>query len=132
MKTPIAFLSKRLAASVFVLMASLALVRAQDNVLITEFMAYAQRPRDHQPLPRCGFVIVGTEGSIASYDFQPSVHLQTRAEPAGARHAGGILQPPRQNPIQYVIHCLETGEAIQGPLSPEIPAPVSGLSTRRD
>ena len=39
MKTPIAFLSKRLAASVFVLMASLALVRAQDNVLITEFMA---------------------------------------------------------------------------------------------
>jgi glucose-fructose oxidoreductase len=31
-----------------------------------------------------------------------------------------VLQPPRQNPVQYLIHCLETGEAVQGPLSPVI------------
>jgi glucose-fructose oxidoreductase len=77
-------------------------------------------PWTHQPLPRCGFVIVGTEGSIASYDFQPAVHLHTRAEPAGRDVTVDTLQPPRQNPVQYVIHCLETGEPVKGPLSPEI------------
>ena len=77
-------------------------------------------PWTHQPLPRCGFVIVGTEGSIASYDFQPAVQLHTRAEPAGRDIPVDTCNPPRQNPVQYVIHCLETGEPIQGPLSPEI------------
>jgi glucose-fructose oxidoreductase len=31
-----------------------------------------------------------------------------------------ILEAPRQNPVQYIIHCLETGEAVSGPLSPAI------------
>ena len=35
-----------------------------------------------QPQPKCGFVIVGTEGTISSYDFEPHVGLQTRAHPA--------------------------------------------------
>jgi predicted dehydrogenase len=73
-----------------------------------------------QPQPKCGFVIVGTEGSVASYDFEPTVRLQTRADPAGKIVPVDVLEPPRQNPVQYIIHCLETGEAVQGPLSPEI------------
>jgi hypothetical protein len=28
-----------------------------------------------------------------------------------------VLRPPLQNPIQYVLHCIEMGQAIEGPLS---------------
>ncbi|HEY9594027.1 MAG TPA: Gfo/Idh/MocA family oxidoreductase [Spirochaetia bacterium] len=77
-------------------------------------------PWTHQPLPRCGFVLVGTEGCIASYDFQPTVRLQTRRDPAGTDVPVDTLAPPRQNPIQYVIDCLERGVPIEGPLSPSI------------
>jgi glucose-fructose oxidoreductase len=31
-----------------------------------------------------------------------------------------VLRPPHQNPVQYVLHCIETGEPIAGPLSLEI------------
>ena len=77
-------------------------------------------PWTHQPQPKCGFVIVGTAGSISSYDFEPSVRLQTRDDPAGHLIPVDALQPPHQDPVQYVIHCLETGEPLTGPLSPGI------------
>ena len=32
-----------------------------------------------QPQPKCGFVLVGTEGTVSSYDFEPHVAVQTRA-----------------------------------------------------
>jgi predicted dehydrogenase len=38
-----------------------------------------------QPQPKCGFVIVGTEGTISSYDFEPHVAIQTRAQRARSR-----------------------------------------------
>ena len=77
-------------------------------------------PWTHQPLPRCGFVIAGTEGSISSYDFEKTVRLQTRRDPAGTDVPVDPLVPPRQNPVQNFIHCLETGEPLHGPLSPQI------------
>ena len=73
-----------------------------------------------QPQPKCGFVLTGTEGTISSYDTEPTVRLQTRDCPAGRELAVDALASPYQNPIQHVIHCLETGEALEGPLSPEI------------
>jgi hypothetical protein len=30
------------------------------------------------------------------------------------------LRPPYQNPVQYLIHCLETGETVTGPLAPAL------------
>ncbi|HVO39912.1 MAG TPA: Gfo/Idh/MocA family oxidoreductase [Spirochaetia bacterium] len=77
-------------------------------------------PWTHQPQPKCGFVIVGRKGSISTYDFEKTVRLQTPADPAGSEIPVDTLQPPRQNPVQYVIHCLENGEQIEGPLSPGI------------
>jgi predicted dehydrogenase len=77
-------------------------------------------PWTHQPLPKCGFVVVGTKGSVASYDFEPAVRLQTKADPAGRDVPVDTLKPPYQDPVQYVINCLETGEPLKGPLSPEI------------
>lgn len=77
-------------------------------------------PWTHQPQPKCGFVIVGKTGSISSYDFEKTVRVQTPPEPAGREIPVDSLEPPRQNPVQYLIHCLESGEPVRGPLSPEI------------
>jgi glucose-fructose oxidoreductase len=73
-----------------------------------------------QPQPKCGFVIVGEAGTISSYDYEPTIRVQTRAHPEGEVLPVDKLQPPYQNPIQYFIHCLSTGEPVSGPLSPAI------------
>ena len=73
-----------------------------------------------QPQPKCGFVLNGTEGTISSYDMEPTVRVQTRDCPAGRDVAVDLLESPHQNPVQYVIDCLETGAPVEGPLSPEI------------
>ncbi len=70
-----------------------------------------------QPQPKCGFVIVGGEGTISSYDFEPTIRVQTGAHPEGISVAVDELRPPHQNPVQYLLHCMETGEPIRGPLS---------------
>jgi glucose-fructose oxidoreductase len=77
-------------------------------------------PWSHQPQPKCGFVLVGTEGTISSYDAEPQVRLQTHAHPEGITLPADALDPPFQNPVQYMIHCLENDLPIEGPLSPEI------------
>jgi hypothetical protein len=48
------------------------------------------------------------------------IRLQTEEHPHGLLCPVDKLAPPRQNPVQYVLHCLETGEPIAGPLSPEL------------
>ncbi len=73
-----------------------------------------------QPQPKCGFVIVGSDGTISSYDYEQVVRVQTREHPEGEVLPVDRLDPPRQNPIQYLIHCLESGEQVSGPLSPRI------------
>ena len=73
-----------------------------------------------QPQPKCGFVIVGTAGTIASYDYEKTIRVQTRQNPEGLTIAVDELKPPFQGPIQYVLHCLAKNEPISGPLSPEI------------
>ncbi len=77
-------------------------------------------PWTFQPQPRCGFVIVGTEGTISSYDYQTVVRLQTRDRPEGQELPVDDLHPPHQDPVQYLVHCIRTGEPVRGPLSPEI------------
>ncbi len=77
-------------------------------------------PWTNQPQPKCGFVIVGTEGTISSYDYEPTIRVQTRAHPSGETMPVDTLLPPYQNPVQYLIHCISTGEPISGPLAPNI------------
>lgn len=74
-------------------------------------------PWVHQPQPKCGFVLKGTDGTIANYDYEPTIRLQTRRHPEGKIIAVDQLKKPRQNPVQYFLHCLETGAEITGPLS---------------
>jgi glucose-fructose oxidoreductase len=77
-------------------------------------------PWEAQPQPKCGFVLVGRKGTISSYDYEPTIRLQDEAHRAGRDIPVDQLQPPEQNPIQYVLHCLENQRPIEGPLSPKI------------
>lgn len=70
-----------------------------------------------QPQPRCGFIIAGTDGTIASYDYDNHVTVQTRKQPRPHRIAAPPPKPPHQNPIQYLIHSLENGKPLEGPVS---------------
>lgn len=77
-------------------------------------------PWTHQPQPKCGFVIVGTEGTIANYDYESTIRVQSRQHPEGVDLAVDALDAPFQNPIQYLVHCLENELPIEGPLDPAI------------
>ncbi len=72
-----------------------------------------------QPQPKCGFVLKGTEGTITNYDYEPTIRLQTRRQPKGVVLPVDKPKKPRENPIQYFLHCLETGAPIEGPLAVE-------------
>jgi len=73
-----------------------------------------------QPQPKCGFILKGEDGTISSYDYEPAIRVQTRANPRGEDLAVDALVAPFQNPIQYFVHCIREGRAIEGPLSPKI------------
>lgn len=77
-------------------------------------------PWTHQPQPKCGFVIVGTQGTIASYDYESSIRLQTRDCPEGREIPVDVIEAPMQNPIQHLIDVLENGSPIHGPLRPDV------------
>jgi glucose-fructose oxidoreductase len=51
-------------------------------------------PWIHQPQPKCGFVIVGTHGTLSSYDLEPTVRLQTAGCPQGEDLAVDRLEHP--------------------------------------
>ncbi|MFB6136801.1 MAG: Gfo/Idh/MocA family protein [Halobacteriaceae archaeon] len=78
-------------------------------------------PWVHQPQPKCGFVLVGTEGTISSYDYEQMVRVQDADHPEGYEVEVDELEEPLQDPVQYMIHCIETGSEIEfGPLDPEL------------
>ncbi|KAI8164990.1 Glucose--fructose oxidoreductase [Colletotrichum sp. SAR 10_70] len=71
-----------------------------------------------QPQPRCGFVVVGTEGTISSYDYDPHVGVQTKDRREVTNIPADVLQSPYRNPIEYVFHCKKNGMPVTGPLDP--------------
>jgi glucose-fructose oxidoreductase len=77
-------------------------------------------PWIHQPQPKCGFVLKGDEGTISSFDYEPTIRVQTRDDPAGMILPVDQLQEPFQNPIQYFVHCITSEVKPEGPLSPQI------------
>lgn len=77
-------------------------------------------PWTHQPQPKCGFVLVGSAGTISSFDYETTIRIQDAAHPEGVTVPVDELQPPTQNPIQYMVECLRHGHPIEGPLSPAI------------
>ncbi len=77
-------------------------------------------PWTTQSQPKCGFVIAGTDGTISSYDYEKFVTVQTRKNPQPHRVAAPDPQAPNQNPVQYLLHSLDRGVPLAGPVSLEI------------
>jgi glucose-fructose oxidoreductase len=73
-----------------------------------------------QPQPKCGFVLVGTDGTISSYDFEPHIGLQTRAHPKVREVTVDMLRAPHRKPVEYVLDCKSRNAAIEGPLDPDL------------
>lgn len=76
-------------------------------------------PWEFQTQPKCGFVLKGSEGSIANFDYEDQVRLATRSCPQGRSLPVDSLRSPESNPVEYMLNCLETEQPMQGPLSLE-------------
>ncbi|MBG1232346.1 Gfo/Idh/MocA family protein [Aestuariivirga litoralis] len=73
-----------------------------------------------QPQPTCGFVFVGTDGSISSPDYATHVSVQTRAKPEATLVPVDTLPVGKRNAIEYVLGCIKNGTKVTGPLDPEV------------
>jgi predicted dehydrogenase len=73
-----------------------------------------------QPQPKCGFILVGTEGTIASWDYADHVTVQTRSNPEPHPIPADPLPKGGRNPIEYVLNCIAKGEPLTGPLDPAV------------
>ncbi len=73
-----------------------------------------------QPQPKCGFVLVGTRGTIASYDYEKTIRVQTRKHPEGEVVPVDRLAGAAASPIAHVIDAFEKRIPVIGPLDPAI------------
>ncbi|HVO00826.1 MAG TPA: Gfo/Idh/MocA family oxidoreductase [Candidatus Cybelea sp.] len=73
-----------------------------------------------QPQPKCGFVVVGTAGTIASYDYEQHITVQTRSRHEPHQLPVDQLKAPHRKPVEYVLDCKQRGAPISGPLSPAL------------
>lgn len=73
-----------------------------------------------QPQPKCGFVVVGTGGTIASWDYEDHVTVQTRDRPQPVAVPNDPVLAPFRAPVEYLLHCLGTGAPVTGPLDPAV------------
>ena len=73
-----------------------------------------------QPQPKCGFIFVGTDGTMSSWDYADHLTLQTRANPHPHDVPADPLPEGGRNAIEYVLGCLNSGAPITGPLDPEV------------
>lgn len=74
-------------------------------------------PWEEQPLPKTGFILVGTQGTIASYDYAEAVEVQLRKDKERLEIEVDTLQAPHQNFCQYLIYCIENNLEVEGPIS---------------
>ncbi|MEM9107726.1 MAG: Gfo/Idh/MocA family oxidoreductase [Pseudomonadota bacterium] len=73
-----------------------------------------------QPQPTCGFVFVGSDGTISSPDYADHVTVQTRDRPERHEIPVDPLPKGQTNAIEYVLGCIGRGEPVAGPLSPQL------------
>ncbi len=83
-------------------------------------------PWTTQPQPTCGFVFVGTDGTISSPDYASHITVQTRAKPERHEIPVTPLAAGERNAIEYVLGCLSNGTRVEGPLDPAL-----GLTAQR-
>jgi glucose-fructose oxidoreductase len=72
-----------------------------------------------QPIPRCGFQLVGTKGAIASWDYDEHVTLQLRGgQPE--QITADERKPGRLGVIDYMVEQIRKDLPIDGPLDPAL------------
>jgi predicted dehydrogenase len=76
-------------------------------------------PWSHQPAPRCGFIVVGTAGTITSWDYEDHVTLQTEEHPEGAKVSVDAIPEHESSGLANFVFCLTEGIRLYGPLSAE-------------
>ena len=74
-------------------------------------------PWTHQTQPRCGFVVIGTAGSVASPDYAATVRLQDADHPQGVDVAVDRPAEHETDSIAAMLHHLDTGAPLDGPMS---------------
>ncbi len=79
-------------------------------------------PWVHEPRPRTGFVVVGTEGTIDSGDYDEAIRVQDADHPDGREVPVDDLEPPRSGPVEYAVSRLDgdRGPVELGPLRPDL------------
>lgn len=77
-------------------------------------------PWTQQPQPKCGFVLVGTDGSISSYDYDDFVTLQTRKDTRHVQVRADERPAGQRAVIEYMLARIEDGAPVRGPLDPEL------------
>jgi glucose-fructose oxidoreductase len=77
-------------------------------------------PWTQQPQPKCGFVLVGSHGTISSYDYDDYVTMQTREAPTLAQVPADTLPPGQRGPVEYMLARIDDGAPIRGPLDPSL------------
>ncbi|MEM7722057.1 MAG: Gfo/Idh/MocA family oxidoreductase [Pseudomonadota bacterium] len=73
-----------------------------------------------QPQPTCGFVFVGSDGTISSPDYATHLTVQTRARPERHEIPADPLPEGERNAIEYVLGCIAAGKPVTGPLDPAL------------
>lgn len=76
-------------------------------------------PWIQQPIPKCGFILIGTKGAISSYDYDSHVTLQLRGG-TPEEVAVDESKPGRLGAIDYVVDRIRNDLPIDGPLSPDL------------
>ena len=67
-----------------------------------------------QPQPKCGFVVVGSEGTISSYDYEDHVGVQTRARPEIHAVPADLLKAPFRSAGRICPPLPGEGSALRG------------------
>jgi glucose-fructose oxidoreductase len=70
-----------------------------------------------QPQPQTGFILVGSQGTIASYDYASTIRVQTREKPQGFDLPVDAPLPGLRGPIEHLLDVLERDVPVHGPLS---------------
>lgn len=71
-------------------------------------------PWVHQPQPFCGFVVVGSHGTITSKDYADAVVVQTGDHPEGRVLPVDVFGE-RDDVFALLDHALRSGEPVDGP-----------------
>lgn len=77
-------------------------------------------PWTENPQPTCGFVFVGSDGTISSPDYAQAVTVQTRARPEKHEIPVDPLPEGRGDAIAYILDLIEKGASPEGPFDPAL------------